>query len=164
MKPLNQSERKKAFGNFLLFFIITIAVIITAVFFSIRVPFKQNEYLLQQMDLAGNERAFAESFKNKMQETMNWLDSVNLKPNADMIDSRISNNITRMTQMAESDSTMNSFYLGIVQTLNNLQQAKFALRTQLAKNENAGSGEDLKDKQIKFLKDQLELCNAALKR
>lgn len=74
MKPLNQAERKKAFGNFLLFFVITIAVIVTTVFFSIRVPFAENKKMKQQVDVYKANELFTNQFSGKVTDLQTLID------------------------------------------------------------------------------------------
>src|SRR5438067_10648036 len=97
MKPINRAERKKAFWNFLLFFLITVAVIVAAVLFSVQVPFKENDRLRKEADVAYNEKVFLQGFEIRMQETMNLLDSVNLSDRAFWFNNRIDHNIKEMT-------------------------------------------------------------------
>ena len=162
MKPINRAERKKAFGNFLLFFIITVAVIVVTIFFSIQVPARQNQYLLKQMAQVEQEKVFAESFRHKMQETMLMLDSVNQSNNPDRMELQIQNNIAQLNQMAIQDSSSSSFYLAITQSLDNLRRTKSDLRYQMAKYANVGNIQDVKDQRISLLESSLAACQNAL--
>src|SRR5687767_11688280 len=100
MPPTNQDARRRSFLYFLLFFVITIGVITTTILFSFQVPFKENQKLRKEMDIAENEKAFMQSFGIKLEETMNMLDSVNLSAdNAYLLDNKISRNIDAMLTM-----------------------------------------------------------------
>ena len=48
MEPSNKKERKKAFSNYLVFFIITNTLIVSVVLFAIQIPKIQNRYMEQE--------------------------------------------------------------------------------------------------------------------
>src|SRR5829696_1573607 len=73
MKPLNQSERNGAFWQFLLLFIITIATVATAIFFSIQVPLSDNKQLRQQMADLQNEKDLYDSINTALRAATNEL-------------------------------------------------------------------------------------------
>lgn len=130
MQPVNQAERNRAFVNFLLFFIATIALILAAVFFSVQVPFKQNEKLNDVVASFEKEKTLSEDFANKLNETLGYFESVN-KPNmnAEMVNNQITQNLSAMTTMINSDSTMfKGLYQNIITSLFDLQGTKKALR------------------------------------
>lgn len=121
MKPANKEERSKAFLNFMLFFIITIAIIITTVFFSVQVPFKQNDQLLKQMNAFENERMILDSFSSKMQETMSLLNNANSASENDFItESAIKNNLTEMLKMISDSISEKSLYTNVITNLSEL--------------------------------------------
>ncbi len=141
MKPHNQSERNKALGSFLLFFIITVCLIVTAVFFSFQVPFKQNDQLHEQMKLVENERTFAASFTDKMTETMNLLDSVMLNEvqvKSELIDGKITENLQKMDAMISDSLPQKNLYKNIVLSFAQLQNAKKQLREASGKDASFG--------------------------
>lgn len=131
MKPLNVSERNKAFRNFLIFFIITIAIIIAAVFFSVQVDAEENRQLKEKIAVAEKQRDFTEHFVDKMETTIKLLDSVNL-PNvrSDVIDAAIDDNLKSMLAMTNNDTSaqLKSLYKNIVYNFYDLQGAKKQLR------------------------------------
>jgi hypothetical protein len=131
MQPLNQAERRKAFINFILFFIITIAVVVTTVFFSVQVPFKQNALLREEIALVERERSFADAFVVKMSETMNKLDSVNLPDQKvpELVDGQIKDNLNKLNIMISNDSVSSkSMYQNVVLSLEDLRNTKKQLR------------------------------------
>lgn len=77
MKPLNTPERKKAFLNFILFYTITTLLIVLAVYFGMRVPFKQNDRLNAQLSVYEKEKEFAITFSKGASEAKAMLDSIN---------------------------------------------------------------------------------------
>jgi hypothetical protein len=139
MKPLNTEERKKSFASFLLFFLITVLLIIGAVYFGMQVPFKQNERLKAQVARYQQEQAFAENFTQKMVQTSILLDSVNKGgTQATIVDGLISEQIKGLNASLVADSGANQqLYQNIVQALNQLQLAKSGLRASSGKDQDA---------------------------
>src|SRR3954464_538814 len=99
MRPNNLVERSKAFSNFLIFFIITIGVILTCVFFSFKVPLQENEQFRAERDTLLTQKDNREYFLQRMENTMGLLDSVNSnKADAENIDANIGSSLTEMRQ------------------------------------------------------------------
>ena len=138
MKPLNTEERKKSFTTFLLFFIITIALIVGAVYFGIQIPFAQNARLKEQVARFQKENAAAESFAQKLAATKGLLDTVNKNGvQATVIDGQILDNIKALNSMVGSDSSANKqLYQTMVQCLDNQQIALKQLRDASGKDAN----------------------------
>lgn len=130
MKPVNAQERKKTYRRFLLFFILTMAVMFTAMFFGIRVPYKENSKLQEQLTMAENENKFRENFARTMTETQNLLDSVNQNPaTAGLVDGRITQKIQEMDAMLNKNETgSKTLYSQIIRSMNNTQSDKKGLR------------------------------------
>lgn len=129
MMPINHSERRKAFLNFLLFFAITIAIILTTVFFSFRVPLEDNEKLRKQMDIVENEKVFLRSFGTKMQQTVNLIDSTTRQVDDIRINQEIKNNLASMTAMINDSISVKSICNEIINNLSSLHEAKVQLRS-----------------------------------
>ncbi|HUN03474.1 MAG TPA: type VI secretion system TssO, partial [Niabella sp.] len=97
MRPNNIQERNKSFQRFLLFFILTVAIIMVTVFFGIRVPYAENEKLREQIAQMDKENQFRENFSVSMAETQSLLDTVNLDvTRAGLIDGRITQKVQDM--------------------------------------------------------------------
>ena len=130
MEPLNIAERRTAFVNFLIFFLLTVALIITAVFFSVQVPLKENEQFRKEIDKVERERELNDAFASKMVETLNKLDSVNLTQQKTVsLDVSITNNLNKMLSMITSDSISSKIlYQSVVEGFSKLQEAKQLLR------------------------------------
>src|SRR5687768_14085582 len=79
MQPTNQAERKNAFFNFLLFFIFTIIILIVVIFFSVKVPFEENDKIRQKMLQLQSEKAISDSFTTAMKIAMSELLNYNEK-------------------------------------------------------------------------------------
>jgi len=158
MKHVNQAERRKAFLNFLAFFIITVTVILTSVFFSFRVPLKENEQLRADANRMENERLILAAFEAKMQETVNMIDTINESGNdVPIIDNRISRNINDMAAMLSDSISVKKFYESIIANLTNQQMTKKQLRDAYAKDDDSGK---LKEK-INDLENELTRCQTA---
>lgn len=130
MKPLNVQDRQRAFQRFLLFFILTIAVIITAVFFGLRIPYAENEKLQEQLAIVDKENHFRNDFSLAMSEAQSLLDTVNMDPQkSGLLDGRITQKIQEMDAMlAKNDVTSKGLYSQVIKSLNSMQSDKRGLR------------------------------------
>ena len=153
MKPLNSEERKKSFLKFLCLFIVSAGLIVTAVYFGVQVPFKQNERLKKQVNAYAREKAFVENFSANMADVKASLDTINRAGvQAELADGRINEQLKRMNAMIDADSAMaKKFFQGIVQNLADLQIAKKQLRD--ASGKDANLSEHMQ--QIELLKSDL---------
>jgi hypothetical protein len=131
MKPQNSAERSKVFARFIIFYVISIAVLVVAVYFGIRVPLKQNKQLQAQLDVAQQESDFDRRFFNLMRETKRLLDTVNISgPQADMIEGRISQKIQEMDAMINKDSIQGKrIYSQVALLLNDAKNDKKMIRS-----------------------------------
>ncbi|HMR82912.1 MAG TPA: type VI secretion system TssO [Niabella sp.] len=130
MKPLNIQERQKAFQRFLLFFILTVAVIVTAIFFGVKIPYAENEKLQEQLSIVDKENRFREDFSRAMAEAQSLLDTVNMDPQkSGLLDGRITQKIQEMDALlAKNDVTSKGLYNQVIRALNNAQSDKRGLR------------------------------------
>jgi hypothetical protein len=138
MQATNKAERVKAFWNFLLLFIVCIGIIITTVFFSVQVPFRQNEQYREQMKALEKEREFSQQFMSQMLGITGMLDSINtkaLKP--DLLDGQITGDLRNLKIMTDADSSGSKvLYNAVIQTLYDLQASKKQLRDLTGKENN----------------------------
>jgi hypothetical protein len=150
MQSINKSERRNAFWKFLMLFLVSIILITTTIFFSINVPFKQNDQLRREMSVVEKEQLFSEKFTNEMLEITAMLDSINTKAaNPELLESVITEKINKLNIMVEIDSIRSKkLYRNIVLTLSDLKVAKNQLR------QNTGSVQSNSDLQNQ--KDDLE--------
>ncbi len=130
MKPLNSPERKSAYLNFLLFFAITVVIVVITAFFGMKVPFKQNDQLQEKIAGFQNEKSFAENFAAKYADTKGILDTVNKAGiQAELLDQKITDGIKSLSAMVDNDTTIvKKNYSNIIQNLAELQFAKKQLR------------------------------------
>ena len=158
MQPKNKSERTKAFLNFLLLFLISIAIIITTVFFSIEVPFKQNDDLRKQNFLVQRDRVFTSDFLTEMSGIAVMLDSINTSSKPDLLDGEISERIKKLNIKVNADSVYDKIlYQNVVQNLDDLRQAKKQLRDITAKSDNINELQ----KQNDDLRQQLQITKTS---
>ena len=144
MYPKNIPERRKAFINFLIFLLISVAIIVTTVFMSTQMPFKQGRQLQAQVDEADRDRAFSQRFSSQMFVVTSALDSLDKITTPEAMDPQITGSIAKLTQMIETDSVQNKgLYSQIALMLASLHTAKIekrlAIRTGTSSNQQSNS-------------------------
>jgi hypothetical protein len=166
MKPLNKEERRKAFFNFLMFFMITIGIIITTVSFGVYVvPAKENNQLQQEMQKVEKERDLATSFTNKMSETLRLFDSLDREDvkSPESIEEAITQNLEGMSKIInDSAISTKTLYQYVVNTFKVLKDAKTQIREAKINNSSAKECQDkitdleskLGEMRDKYLKEQ----------
>jgi hypothetical protein len=106
-KPLNIKDHNASFIKFLIFFIITLAMAVWAIYFNFKLPGKELKMYKKDSDLLRIQRVNQEKYKNTLNEimmTINSLDSnnnskalVNSELNDKMDDLRRASNIDDST-------------------------------------------------------------------
>lgn len=154
MQPLNKTIRKKTFSNFLLLFLVCIAIIITTIFFSFQAPLKQNDLLLKESRSYVKDREFSRSFMAEMSNVAGMLDTINTKATKpDLLDGIITEGIKRLNAKIETEAASDKdFYNNMVFLLSDIQSAKKQLRENTGKDQNA----DALLQQIETLKSSLD--------
>ncbi|HEY0058091.1 MAG TPA: type VI secretion system TssO [Flavisolibacter sp.] len=132
MKPLNRAERNNAFLRFLLLFCITIALIITVLFFSIEVPLKESAKLRKTMFSMRTEKELSDSFNLVMKEAMVEIGRFEANKQQGVSPEATYQNvlykIRRMNAIALSiTNEENSIYALVVQNISDLNEAKKTL-------------------------------------
>ncbi|WP_346237419.1 type VI secretion system TssO [Niabella insulamsoli] len=131
MKPVNSKERSVAFQRFLLFFILTLAVIVVTIFSGIQIPYKENSKLRAQIAVADSEQVFRNEFLANLRQAQSLLDTVNQSAAASgLIDGRITQKIQELDAMYAKTPDVNNkdLYGQIIKGLNNARSDKAALR------------------------------------
>ncbi|CAN5755730.1 hypothetical protein BH11BAC4_BH11BAC4_22270 [soil metagenome] len=142
MQPSNNNERKKAFLNFLLLFVVSVILITATVFSGREVPFRQNNQLLRDMAVVQNEKLFSTEFFSRMNHIGTMLDSINkIQPqDASFLHNRIEQEITSLDMSVNTDSSDNKpYYKNIVLTLKDLSDSKKQLRDMNGKDLDKGA-------------------------
>jgi DNA repair ATPase RecN len=139
---LNSQERTQAFFKFLLFFVITLVLVIWAVFFNFsRLPLKESAVYRQELEAQRAQEVNQTTFVNKMKEAAILLDSLD-KPgvNANIVSYAFDSKLSEVNQY---QSTGNSLFAQMnKEIINRLTQAKEQkIRLKKLEVSSAGSGE-----------------------
>jgi hypothetical protein len=129
MKPLNHVERKNAFFKFLLFFVITVAVIVTTVFYSMQVPFEENRKMSDKIATLQNEQKFMMQFSGKLTDLQTLIDTLQT-PNiqTDLIESKITLAIGDLQAFKEKVIPGNdNIYAKMIDALSKLKSSNISL-------------------------------------
>jgi hypothetical protein len=134
MKPLNRAERNNAFFGFLLLFFITIGIVVTVVFLSIKETFRDNQQLRRKMSDIKKEKELSESFRVEMDGALNELKKFDLheKP-ISVIQSTVEVKIQKMSRIVRNMPDDNyqdekSMYNLMIQNIEDLSKAKLKIR------------------------------------
>ena len=150
---LNSQDRTRAFLKFLLFLLITIALVVTAIYFNFRVPVKENKWLQSELEDKRIENANQEIFVSKMEEAVVLLDSLDKNgSNNDLVKSRLSSIIGEMQTLGPNNKTIyGKMNKAIVEKFTTLNTAKIKLISL-----------DGSDEKITELNNKLNDCNGKL--
>lgn len=153
MRPINTQERRKSFQRFLLFFIITVAIMATTLFFGIKIPYAENDKIREQLTQMENENHFRDNFSSGMAETLALLDTVNLDAaKSGLIDGRITQKLQDLDAMVnKQELTSKTIYTQIIKALGDAQTDKRGLRAA----SNKDSVVALYNSQVQELKNQI---------
>lgn len=105
-KILNSQERTQAFLKFLLFFFITITLVVIAVFFNFRLPLKDNKSLRDRIAIQRQEEMSQEKFAENMDKALLYLDSLDRdKKNTESIDILLKGKIADLSILQQKTYT-----------------------------------------------------------
>jgi len=126
---LNSQERNQAFLKFLLFFLVTIVLIVTAVFFNFRLPTRELKILQSEADVQRTQEVNQQKFVGRMQEAILLLDSLDKKGvNFEQISLQVNSKMQELAVLQQKDNTIyGQMDKMIIDKLTDLQQAKRAL-------------------------------------
>ncbi|HTE02133.1 MAG TPA: type VI secretion system TssO [Mucilaginibacter sp.] len=156
MIPLNNPERRSSFFVFLLFFVVTISIVMLTAFYGIQVPVKENEQMKKQIADFQKERVFAQTFADRLSKTRAMLDKINLPGVANTTEGYIKANITKLTEQVGDDTTATrKIYVDIIANLSALDQAQKTVR------DNNNSAQDKQDLERKLSEVQSQLTTCA---
>ncbi len=155
MQPVNKSERRKALLNFMLLFLVCSGIIITTVFFSTRIPLKQNSQLLEFKNTTVKNAELKSDFSDQFIVASKMVDDLGNKTPAEIkaagID--INNKIAALSKLiAECSPEDKKLYEHVLKNLSNYYIAKEAAKAGM---ESSGKDKDIED-QISQLRDRNE--------
>jgi uncharacterized protein YpmS len=105
--PLNTAERSSAFWKFFFFFLISVLMVTTAVYFDFKLPYKENELLKQKTEQNRLQTMAQEKFTNNMIQAKALIDSMG-KPgiNVKYISDQVTDKLRELTNMHIADNTL----------------------------------------------------------
>lgn len=83
MEVQNKKERRLSFLLFIALFLITIIIIVIAIFFNYHLPWKENAELKKENESMVNEFRYQGKFENQMETLKKYIDSIDM-PNQDV--------------------------------------------------------------------------------
>lgn len=89
MEVLNKRERSKAFSLFILFFIITVAVLVTAILFNAYFPFKKNSLLKSENEKMKKEMDIQDKFSFQLEKVKAATDSIGIVGQNDFFNEKL---------------------------------------------------------------------------
>ena len=106
---LNSRERNRAFLKFLFFFVISVWLIVGAVYFNMRVPHKENLVLREQVTRYRTQSLAQEKFVSSMDQAKVLIDSLKQPGvNSMYINQQIAVKLRELTDLQYKDSSMYS--------------------------------------------------------
>ncbi|GEQ86175.1 hypothetical protein ULMS_16830 [Patiriisocius marinistellae] len=109
MKPKNSKDRRSAFLKFLALFVVTVGMVVAAVYFNFRVPTKENDLLRAESKFLNEETKFQSNFYKDMEKVKAMIDSLDV-PGA-QIDYESKMISSKLVDMQKSLPTKDSTYL-----------------------------------------------------
>ena len=163
MQILNKKERVSAFLLFLLMFVITIGILFTAVFFSFKLPWKENEILRAENKKIQYEFLYQKRFMQKLEKVDVLIDSLdNVSEGYFFVEQSINAELIDIKGDIPKDSIKDKgMYENLILTYKKLMDSKRDLKqVENAKNEIDELNEELRDseKEINQLKQALDLA------
>ncbi len=128
MKPQNAKERRNSIWKFILLFVVTVGLIVTAVFFDFnQIPLHENQVWRERSEKIEKDIEFQEVFYKKMKEISAHVDSLDVKgQNLAHINGLLTDKIVRLqTSIPREDETFRyDMYKEIIDAFVNIQELK----------------------------------------
>jgi hypothetical protein len=127
MPPINQAERRKAFLNFLIFFSVTITIIIVVIFFSIEVPFIDNRRLRNQVAEFQDQKELTRSLHAEIKEVAGLIKTLDSRDvNQAAVNAQIDGRVGTITNLVRnvSDSESVRYYSMLTASLQTWKNLK----------------------------------------
>jgi Type VI secretion system, TssO len=155
-KPINVQEHNNAFLKFLIFFLITLAMAVSAIYFNFKIPNKELSILRERSDVLRNQQISQEKYKRTLNEVIQVFNKLDSSSSKAMIESELTVKLDALRNAASiEDSTSAQKLNQMVFTLvNKYRDAKFSLY------DLKGAEEEIakRNNKIKELKTELEDC------
>lgn len=155
MKAKNRKARRSSFLKFFLLFIVTVLIIVVALFFDFKtLPFKENEVLRTRAVQIEKENQFQEGFSEDLKGLRGMIDSLDIPgQNRAFLNSMLSAQIVKLQEkIPVKDSTYRyDMYNNIIWSFAEIQKLK----------EQVSSYSDV-EKRISEYKEELDKCRDQL--
>jgi Type VI secretion system, TssO len=128
-KPINIKEHNSAFFKFLIFFLVTLIMAVSAVYFNFKVPNKELAILRERSELLRNQQISQENYKRILNEVILVFNKLDSSTSKAMVESELTSKLEALRTAASiEDSTasqkLNQAVFGLV---NEYRNAKFNL-------------------------------------
>lgn len=132
MKAKNTKERRNSFLKFLGLFLLTTATVVASIFFTYKVPIKENNILKENAEVFNEEMKFQNNFSKKMIKVKALIDSLDVPgQNIQYLNQLIGKDLVELQKSIPRKGT-NTFkydmYSDIVKLYVNIQDMKGKLR------------------------------------
>ena len=128
MKPKNSKERRNSFLKFSALFLVTVGMIMVAVFFTYKVPTKENAQLREETKVIGTAMEFQSGFFNEMESVKSMIDSLDVPgQNTAYQKSLITNKLVELQNtipIKDDDTHLYDMHTTIIELYVELQTAK----------------------------------------
>jgi len=126
---LNSKERNEAFLKFLVFFVVTLILVVVAVYFNFRLPVRENKMLQDEIETQRQQDMNQTKFVARMQEAIVLLDSLGKGgPNVDQINLQLNGKLAEIAGLQPKDNNLyGKMDKAIVEKFSELQSAKRTL-------------------------------------
>jgi len=164
MEVLNKKERLSSFLLFLFLFLLTIGIILAAVFFDFQIPKKELKTLRGENTELRNEYAFQKKFSGKLEETKIFTDLLDVDGEDFYYNHQLANNsMIEMQKMIPAGDTLrgNNMYDNMVLTYRDLIDSKRTINVLDANKEELEKLRqqvEVYSKELEIVKRDLEVC------
>ncbi len=126
---INAKDRNKAFFQFLGLFLVTVILVVGAVYFNYQMPGRINSMLRDEIGMQQSEAQYQQKFVSRMQEARTYLDSMGKSGvNGNLLDMQLTERMTELLNLQQKDSSLyGQMNKVIVETFLELQQTKKSL-------------------------------------
>nr|WP_315026261.1 type VI secretion system TssO [uncultured Chryseobacterium sp.] len=126
MEVLNQTQRRNAYWFFVLFFILTVSVLIISIFFNTYFPFKENRLLRAENARMKKEMEVQNKFSFQLEKVKVAVDSIGVPKQNDFFNEKLALSILAdMYRQLPKDSLMNkNMYNNTIMSYKDLIDAK----------------------------------------